>query len=497
MRLILFIFLLIITNNTNLFSFNIDSILKENSSLTQPCIIINLTSTDCITCRAGSKKIIDAIYNNDKVKMYLVADDKNMSVYFSKYPEIYNRFNIIYNKTISNYLALGPSSTVCLVEQSQITRFTLSQVNEDTLQYIKKWQEKISSVKKQIKIKDSLFNDLSDVTFNNDYVFIYNEQYQNGLQYDFRTQKKHYYQPEYHDSVVEGLYDILRKSGMKKLTTADLGKQWLKEDGVAPITVHSINAIDNSVLFKLYAISIDTIMNENNDTVSSANPQIFVIRNTKSENNEIINFKNYNNASLFQSITIGGDTLFPLSSIKHQIHNNNIYLAYWDINHSKSLSINGRYVKLPTKVSIAEFKYNVNGVTKPEKVYEIKNDSGTNFIFRISDNGFPIVVNNSSKSILLLEKGIELHYEDLTQTTTFNILKCFDISLQNDTLMYVATTQNKKSIVGYYALKTQKRNIVIINDIYDYDNMKINGKNILSCKKNTELNELYLDLFSF
>lgn len=481
----------------NVKAVNLDSILKNETHISQPCIIINLTSTDCITCRAGSKKIIDAIYNNVKVKIYVVADDKNMSVYFNKYPEIYNRFNIIYNKTASKYLALGPSSTVCLVDQSQITRFTLSQVNEDTLQYIKKWQEKISSVKKQIKIKDSLFNDLSDIIFTNDYVLIYNEQFQNGLYFNFKTNLKCYIQPEYQDSTIEGLYELLRKNGIRNLTTATFGKQWLKEDGVSPISVHSINAIDNSLLFKLYAISIDTIMNNNTDTVSSANPYIFVTNDQKLNSHNILNVKSYKEATLFRSVINLGDTLYPLSSEKHQIHDGTIFMAYWDISHSKSLSINGRFVKLPTKASIIAFKNKENGAAKPEKIYKVKNDSGTKFFFRISDRGYPLVVNNSSKTITILQNYHEMSYNSLTASTTYNILKCLDVSLKNDTIRYVAITDNKKSIKGYHAINTQENKIEVINSKIEYDNIKINGNSILACKKELETNELIFDLFSF
>jgi hypothetical protein len=476
---------------------SLDSLLKTKVPVERPYIILNITSTDCITCRAGSKKIIDGLKITNKDRVYLLTDDRNMSLYFNKHPEIYNRFNIIYDRALSNALALGPSSTVCVVDKGDVQRMLLSKIDADSISYIENKLRNSLKVHSRIILNDSMLNDLSDVTYCNDYVLVYNEQFQSGLYYHFSSKTSRYIQPQYDDTTVELLYGVLRNNGMRNLTDAVFGKQWLMEDGVSPVSAHSINANENSLLFKLYAISIDTIINNNADTVSSANPHIFTLEKAMGNNFDILNMNNHTSITLHPPVINNRDTFNALSSEKHQVYNGNTFLVYWDIRHSKSVSVNGRQVKLPTNVSIIEFDGKEKGVAKPKNIFKVKNDSGTKFFFRIADNGYPVVVNNSSGTIAFLQNDFELKFEVISSSPLEKLSKCFDVSIKNDTIKYVGITKGKKCIKGYYAIKSGKMKTEELGDRIDYDNIRINGSNILACKKNVATNELYLDLYTF
>jgi len=192
-----------------IFAVNIDSLIDAKIHIDKPYLIINLTSTDCITCRAGGVNLIKKLSDKvDKNKIILLSDDKNMSLYYQQYSNIFNGYKRVYDKVLSKALALGPFSSACLVLNNCAHNYSFKNMDIDTFNYVN--ESLLNSLvfdNKEYKVKDSVFDNVPNLFFCDSYAMLFNVQFQIGLYYSMSTNIKKYTQPEYSDTTINILYN--------------------------------------------------------------------------------------------------------------------------------------------------------------------------------------------------------------------------------------------------------------------------------------------------
>ena len=498
MRVIILFLLSFCVAAVQTFAVGLDSLLNSKIKMQKPYLILNITSTECITCRAGFANILNNITDSQlKKKIIILSDDKNMSFYLRQNPQIYGGYKTIYDKELSAALALGPSATVSLIQNSGAHTYLVNKTDYDTINYLKQIlaTASVSTDYTRFKIKDSVFNNPTNLFFGNKKAILFNSQFQVALQFDFEKNIATYMQPQYNDSTIETLNRIISPHMSKELTDAQFAREELRGMGLEQITIHGLNLNSSTVLFKQYSVSME-IKNDFKDTATFSMPQILLAQND--DNNEL--FKLNKSAAFFfiDSLHYRGDVLEPLFSHGYQIFDGNFFIPYWDIQHSKSNNVNGREIKQATCMYIVKYK----NYAKDKKwgydifkIYDTTKGPGT-FFFRIDKEGNPVIISATNQTITNLGKNTTQNYSDFHSDNEETIKKFFDISFTKDTMWFAAVTDKSNYVKGCTSLKSGTTKMEKLSTQVLYESMRINGKELLGCKRNTETDELFFDVFS-
>jgi len=484
---------------------NLDSLLAAKINMTKPYLIVNITSHDCITCRAGAANILNKLASNYKNKIVLLADDKNMALYYNDNSDIYSGYPRIFNKYISDSLAFGPFSSACLIEKEGVHCFSFKNMNDDTLAYFKSQLDHSDrDLSSHYVIKDTVFADYSRLFFDNRNAFLFNNQFQIGLMYEMNLNHSEYLRPKFNDSTINKLYKILTFNGIKKLTNATIGRSTVNKMGLSEISLISMDLKSNSIYFKIYVVAKDSVFKGTDTNINTyVIPMMFFAKGTSGQFN-ILDLGNYNSFSQMDTIHYLGNTLSPHLG-NYEAKDTYIYMPYKDQDHCMSEKVDGKELTLPTNLSIVKFSFAKNDQPKVEFVYQLdeSDENGPNiyytgtFFYRISDQGFPIAVNQTKKHITLVECNTKIPFNNFIFDIDDTINSVSDIARNNDTLKMVATTRKNNTVKIIYCISAKKYIINKINIKQPYHSLRIQGNTILGYRKNDDANEINYDRFTF
>ncbi len=481
----------------NALASNLDSTVCAKLNRSKPYIIINIPSTECITCRVAAANIIAK--TTDKAfrdKIVLLSDSKNMSFYYNQFPAAYDNIPKIYDKNLSDMLSRGPFSTISLVTDAKIQTYQLTKINSDTINYFNSVITQAAFGARQ-KIDDSVFSDVSRLFFNRDQVYLFNDQFQVALSYNLKTKKSEYVQPKIAEAEVNSLYQLLAKNGVEKLTDAKFARQSFIQDGLTEVSIYNTDLTSNSALFKLYTNSMEGI--HGNDTILVATPEVFLALNTANPKNAY-DLSQYEDYIWLDSIHYNNMVLDPLISVfNHKKVNDDIFMPYWDADHSVMKKIDGKDVFFATEAYIVKLSKQPNKKAKMKDIYKIaeaKDGPGT-YKFYISDDGYPIILSKKRNTINLMHTNEVIPFSKFAYSANDTLNKFFDISITHDTLKFVAETSKNFYVKGTYNIKNKTISVEKINTDIAYQNMKISDNDILACAKDENKNQLIFDMFSF
>jgi hypothetical protein len=479
-----------------------DSLLNSLASINNPYLVLNITSADCINCRLGGIKVLQQLKKADLAdKIVLLSDTKKMSLYFQDNKDIYEGYRTIYNKELSDELAMGPSCTVCLVDKNNIRRWLFKNVDNDTLNmFINALNASSTSPLHSYKVRDSIFDNLNDVHFANNHVVLFDDKFQISLNYDLQTRRAEYSRADITDSAANNIYGILKSNGMSASAPASFVRQHLRFDALPMAMANSIDRNCGSLLFRLFQAKLDSITLPNGKRDLNVNfyTQAIVGCN-ELKNNNILNIGNYKEFLLLDTIRNNGKLYMASQNLNHQVKDGNYFIPFTSSYNAKTTVVEGRTVHTPTELAIFEYTANGNSKGKLKNVYPVSNYEGNarpDMFFRVDDKGIPVVVNNVRKNISKLKEGSNADFSSLSVSGE-SIIRVFDIDVANDQIRFVGTTSKNAFVKGVYEIKSGKTSFTKLKNNIVYTNMKINGNSILACKKELETNELIFDLFSF
>ncbi len=480
---------------------NTDSILSANFKKDNPYLVLNITSADCINCRLGGIKVLQQLKKADLAdKIVLLSDTKKMSLYFQDNKDIYEGYRTIYNKELSDELAMGPSCTVCLVDKNNIRRWLFKNIDNDTLNmFINALNASSTSPLHSYKVRDSIFDNLNDVHFANNHVVLFDDKFQISLYYDLQTQRATYSRTDITDSVANSIYGILKSNGMSASAPASFVRQHLRFDALPMAIANSIDRNSGSLLFRLFQAKLDSITLPNGKRDLNVNFYTqAIIGHNEQKNNNILNIGNYKKFLLLDTIRNNGKLYMASQNLNHQVKEGNYFIPFISSHNAKITVVEGRTVHTPTELAIFEYTANGNSKGKLNNVYPVSNYEGNarpDMFFRVDDKGIPVVVNNVRKSINKLKEGSNIDFSSLSVAGE-SIIRVFDIDVKNDQIRFVGTTSNNAFVKGVYEIKSGKTSFTKLKSNIVYTNMKINGNSILACKKELETNELIFDLYT-
>lgn len=262
--------------------------------------------------------------------------------------------------------------------------------------------------------------------------------------------------------------------------------------------VGAINLHVRSACFKLYATSISVSENLNDTTVRFI-PVMFIAKNL-SQDTDLMNLNEYGSYTLLDKICDEKDTLGPLSDQNYEFNKDHLFMAYWNSRGSNFMIRNGRKIQKATDVRIAEMTLENNATAKKINVFGIhEGEAGPgSFYFRVSDEGLPIVVSKTNKCIDFLNKDKKISFSELIYQEGDTVNTVFDISSIHNVLRFVGMTTKNNFVKGTFNVLTGKIKIdKMAGDSVLFGNMRIEGNDILACRKEEDTNELILDRFVF
>lgn len=471
-----------------------DSLLSSTLNIPKPYIILNFTAADCMMCRSGSVNIINKFKNKEYAnKIILLSDDRNMAIYYRQNADIYNAYQKIYNKELSQALANQYFSTACVVQEGGEKCFLMNKITEDTLIYIQSVMEKNTVVPALINniFTDSMIvSDIPVFSYNQDYTILLNRQFQYALVHDIKKAAISYAEPQINDTNVSAIYNVIKSKSADNFTDVAYSRQVLKMGGMPQLIIKNIdNNIGRSLFFQLNTVTTKHKIDDTNKHYAVSGRILLAFNCTDKKN--ALNINNYSSYLWLDTLHNGNDILRPETVFNYEIANGHCYLPYYKVDDSMLSRV------LPTKEKIVEFTYDTSQKIKIHNIYPLPfySEKPYSYFFRIHTQGYPIVVNEMNKSMMFLGTNEIVLFEELTGKRGELLNKIFDFKEQNDTIIYAGVLQSGVCIKGCYALKTQKATTEILHKTKPYTNMKISGNTIYAYHKDIESNTYRYDVF--
>lgn len=441
------------------------------NELPKCCVVINVRSTDCINCRSGSVNVINK-FRGDKYKdkVIIVTDDKNMSAFFEENTDIFGSYKTIFDKSLSEQMSLGPSSTICYVEGSNIHKYLFNAANKDTLNCIAlKLNSALERAFTTYKILDTATSDFSALKYNNDYAGVLSSKFQMCSIYDLATNSTSYERTKISDLTANKIYTLLKKHCSVTSVEATEARKMLRMSAGPMVISQGWNWQNNSAVGKISVVKMDTNIN-GKDTNFSINiySYNFVARNSKSKK-PTINFDNFSDFNVIDSINYKGNRYIATLQFGYEINADTIYLPYVNFNSGKRKLEQGREIVVPTDIKLMKCLLLANGNSQLIEAYELPNMEGIsndNFLIKLNGNE-PIIVNNQTKSVLYLNTWGVVPFSDLSDMSK-KIEKVYDISFTDNKMNYIAKTTDNKIVKANWNTKTKKVNTTgIINSEHE------------------------------
>jgi hypothetical protein len=471
---------------------NTDSLLSASVKITKPYIILNFTSADCVMCRGGAVSIISRLKNkenNDKI--VLLSDDRNMAIYYRQNADIYGTYKKIYNKELSEGLAIRQFSTACLVQGGGKKCFLMNKISNDTLAYIQSVLDNsttVHSLLSNVFTDSMIISDIPVFSYNQDDAILLNRQFQFALVHDIQNATISYAEPEINDTNVGKIYKMIKTKLTDSFTDVAYSRKVLKMGGMPQLIIKNIdNNIGRSILFRLNTVITQPMINDT-DYHYSVSGKILLAFNCTNKKN-VLNINNYSSYLWLDTLHSGNDILRPETVFNYEIANGHFYLPYYKVDDSMLSRV------LPTQEQIVEFTYDSSQKITLHNKYPLPlySEKPYNYFFRIHTSGYPIVVNEMNKTFIFLSTNETVSFEQLTRNSKENLYKVFDFKEQNDTIKYVGTLQSGICIKGFYALKTRMAASVVLHKTILYTNMKISGNSIYAYHKDIDGNKYSYD----
>jgi len=485
-----------------IFGINIDSMLARKINAARPYLIINITSTDCINCRMGSIKILNKLKGSDyKDKIILLSDDRNMASYFQDNADKYDGYKKVYDRDLSRALSLGPSCTASLVSPSGIHSYLFNNLYDDTLNYFKSvLDSNVPETARGEKITDSVISDVSKLYFGNDNAFILNYPFQIGLRYDMVTHSVEYLKPAISDKLLAGLYERIASIMGRKLCDVKTAHKVLHMVGTPIVMAEQLNTQDSSAIFKLYNITLDTTY-KGTDTMINANSRMqILLASGMTGTTDVLNLDSYSSYVFFDSVHYLHNTYWPHTTLNYEVFNGHFYVTYCDQEHSRKTNDHGREVTIPTALSIIDFTAGADGKAHAQHVYTVDGYDGassSDFFFRIDDKGYPVTVNMATKEFTFLKENKKIDFSKFGCSQDETLSSIYDFTISGDTIMFVGLGNKNTCVKGTYDINMKQSVITMPGSNTIYQAMRINGNNILGCKKDADKDELVFDRFTF
>jgi len=481
---------------------DLDSLLSAKIAVQKPYLIINVTSTDCINCRMGGVAILNKLKGSSyKDKIVVVSDDKNMSLYFQDNADKYDGYKKIYDRRLSRALSQGPSCTASLVAESGTHTYLFKGITDDTLNYFKQvLDNKGDAGTNSDVVRDTAMSDVSNMYWGKDYVLLYNDRFQLGLRYDRTARTVNYMRPSIGDAAANNIYNLARNAGIKGIADAKIARLTTHMVGMSMVLVNGIEPTDNSAMFKLFEVKTDTTINGTDTNVNSNIYNQMVLARNLDNKSDPFSAGNYASYTLFDSVVHAGKKYVPSQTLDYQEQNGHYFIAFHHTDDNSFIMDHGRKIFVPRDLVIADFSCKEDGRAEINKVYDVDTyeaEGCPGFFFRISDAGVPVAVSNDKKTIAFLNGDHRVFFSSLIYAAGDTVSKVFDIRVEGDELRFAGMTDKNNCVKGSVNMATRKVAVTKLNSEAIYQNIKINGRAILACRKNEETNELIFDQFTF
>lgn len=129
------------------------------------------------------------------------------------------------------------------------------------------------------------------------------------------------------------------------------------------------------------------------------------------------------------------------------------------------------------------------------KIYDTAKGPGS-FLLRADNSGDPVIISKTNQTITFLGSNARLNFSDFTTGSGEVIIKFFDVSFTKDTMWFAALTDKNNCVKGCRALKFNTTKTEQLSTQRPYESMRINGRELLGCKRNAETEELFFDVFA-
>lgn len=462
-----FTFLILIASHSITGATNADSLVSSIIKIPKPFLIINVTSTDCISCRgAASKTLEDLKKHIASDKVVLLSDDKMMEIYFKKYLGIYGNFKTYINKELSQALTDNAKSKLCLVEEKGTSIYSIP-LNESKIKEIASVIESNTTNKKNgsslltnFQIKDSLFK-TENIFFEaqRNIYLLYNDQYQIGLLGS--DGEGQYLEPTIEDSTINLLYGLLSKYVSHDFLSDSESKQVLLPLTMPTVYIKSYRFSENKcyVLFKLNTVFEQPRIKETERKVGVFGRFFFGEMSINGMSNKnMLNVSECAAYSWLDTTNYGDDLYMPLVDKGFEVNNDTVFLPVIRTdnkgNHLNDLEINvAKYKFSPNGKLIFTGVFQNHAINKPD-VYSIRKEY----------NGVPVILNKRRKSVIFINSKKELLLNDYIKERD-SLTAIFDIIVNGENLIIIGNNVKKENVQGIFDLKNNTLSLKKLNDL--------------------------------
>ncbi|MBL7691760.1 MAG: hypothetical protein JNM41_09200 [Flavipsychrobacter sp.] len=426
-----------------------------------------------------------------------------MSIYYRDNEEIFGAYPKVYDQQISDLLSIGPFSSACLIGEKETRCFQFKNISADTIRFFKKvLAEQNEDEPLCMIVKDSIFSIDSKLTHVGGCALIFNSQIQAGIELDYKTGQHQYVRTKYHDTTVGKLYKILADNGVKKLNNTKEDRGGIKKIGLAEMSILNLNVDNNSLCFRLFAVAKDTVIKETDTNINVYFiPKTFVGRNS-ALSRDALNIENYPSFTFIDTIHDESSVLTP-SITNYEANGNHLFVPYLNYERCKKQTTNGREIMLPTSMSIVKMSFFNNGKARKEAIYyldEVDEStpyySGT-FFYRISDEGTPVMVNQTKRVIEIAHHNSIISFDNFIFGVNDSIKLIYDISMTKDELRIVALTKDSIAVKIVYGLSDKRRSIERISSELFHHAMRIYKDRIYAYRKDEISNQIMFERLTF
>jgi len=497
-------FILFFLYCSSLFADKVDSLLAAQLTISRPYLVVNLVGADCIMCKSS---VMGLLRTACKRKIVLISDDKSMQSYLQRNMDLAAGYHFIYNKELSQGLAIGAHSTVSLVRTDRRETFILDADFDSSFQYLKDIINADCALNRDTasaflqhtaaaagnpgtSIKgyhDSLIRPGNHLTAGADRILIFNEKTQIGLIKDDRSGVLQYFYPDINGTTQQELHRIVQRNSpaLDFLDTAYNNKV-LKFMALPKAIINSCG--QNDLCFNYNASFRGVPLNDSNENII-LRKQCFVAWE-RTGNSNPFDINGYKAYTLIDSIHTANTVFVMQPQYGYELKDGSVYMPFYIMDATGA-------EKIPRQLAILKLKLHAGKKATLERVYKAPEtiQKPVDYYFRLNEQGHPVVVDKGKQTLIFLEDNSQIALNAATQSTDSLISYLYDIAVRGNTIRYVAVRKNKTVVSGIYNYKNRhSREQELLHGSF-FSDARIYREKICTFSKNEHTDELIFGQF--
>lgn len=455
----------------------------------KPYLILNIRSSDCFGHQSYIVDFLRNISSENLGKVFILSDEKQMGAYLKRNSDALKKLSFAWNKNLSDSLSDNNMNSICLVQESGMTRYRLDEKLNANADYINKVlgpndQERSLSHKpfsSQI-FKDTTISSYSKISKHKGSLLILDNKFQTGSSIQNNT-------IEHTDLLSQdsGKWHAIATKLLKGLKVIPLDSS-RKTLNMLAQPLSNFKSIQNGTLLFWGNICYESASSDLTKADKEIRIQKYPFFAWQIGDGNPFYISAYKNLCLIDSFRIADKDYYPILSKGYAFHKGSLYLPFHQYK-SNDLDVAPEIVIVSLHIA-ANKKASIKALYPTHKT----TDSLADYFFKVDDQGFPIIVDKMNENILFLSNNETIGFQTLSGTPDLHYL--YDLRMDNlGAINYIGVLHNKSVATGTYEKHGKAKYTLLQNKLYT--DAIIDDKGITALYKDEDNDTLQIDDFEF